>query len=254
MERGERDLQMSAEGNSPGENAQEVGWRAVVIAAAKAQAEQEARTLWHLSEGEPLPFDQRFEHVTQVTALALRLGRALKADREIVEAAGWLHDVRKQERKHALAGAAAARTILGETDFPPSKIDAVVDAISKHEGLFRQEGESPLEPLEAAILWDADKLTKLGVQSVLMSLSTPHVFGKDMAERWRYVAEFADKVLGRTVQSMNTKVARHMAERRYRSTLALLSLWAREAREAGVDLQGDVDFEISLDYNGLSEK
>ena len=47
--------------------------RAVVIAAAKAQAAQEARQLWHLDEGEPLPFDSRFEHVAQVTALALRL-------------------------------------------------------------------------------------------------------------------------------------------------------------------------------------
>jgi uncharacterized protein len=237
-----------------GANNSEATWRSIVIAAAKAQAEQEARSLWHLGEEEPLPFDHRFEHVTQVTALALRLGRALKADLEVVEAAGWLHDVRKGEPQHALAGAAAARTILNTTDFPPDKIDAVVDAISKHEGLFRQKGEPTLEPPEAAILWDADKLTKLGVQSVLSSMSTPYVFGKDMAERWRYVAEFADQVLGRTVESMNTKAARRMAERRYRSTLALLSLWAREAREAGVDLQGDTDFEISLDYDGLSEE
>jgi uncharacterized protein len=232
----------------------EAKWRAVVIAAAKAEAEQEARKMWHVDDEEPLPFDYRFEHVSQVTALALRLGRALKADLEIMEAAGWLHDVRKQEPNHALAGAAAARTILADTDFPPDKIEAVADVISKHEGLFRPLGAPPLEPLEAAILWDADKLTKLGAQSILMSLSTPHVFGKDMAERWRYEAKFADQVQGRTVESMNTKPARHMAERRYRSTLALLSLWAREAREAGVDLQGDVDFEISSDYDGLSQE
>jgi uncharacterized protein len=229
-------------------------WRAVVVAAAKAQAAQEARKLWKLEEGEPLPFDARYEHVAQVAALALRLGRSLHADLEIMEAAGWLHDVRKGEPQHALAGAAAARTILAATDFPPDKIEAVAEVISKHEGLYRKEGEPPLQPLESAILWDADKLTKLGVQSVLMSLSTPHVFGKDMAARWRYVAEFADQVLGRTVKSMNTKPARHIAERRYRSTLALLSLWAREAREAGVDLRGDVDFEISFDYDGLSEE
>jgi uncharacterized protein len=239
---------MSSEGKGP------QPWREVVMAAAKAQARQEGQKLWRLDEGEPLPFDYRFEHVSQVTALAIRLARALKADLDIVEAAGWLHDVRKGERDHALAGAAAARTILAATDFPPAKIEAVVDVISKHEGLFRKAGEPPLEPVEAAILWDADKLTKLGVQSVLISLSTPHVFGKDMAERWRYVAKFADEVLGRTVESMNTKAARHMAERRYRSTLALLSLWARETREAGVDLQGDTHFEISFDYDGLSEE
>ena len=230
------------------------GWRAVVIAACKAQAAQEARALWHLDAGEPLPFDYRFEHVAQVTALALRLARVLGADLEVVEAAGWLHDVRKQEPRHALAGAAAAREILAATDFPPDKIEAVFEAIRQHEGLYRPAGAPPLQPLEAAILWDADKLSKLGVQSVLSSLSTPHVFGKDMAQRWRYVAEFADQVLGRTVESMNTKPARHMAERRYRSTLALLSLWAREAREAGVDLQGDVTFEIPSNYAGLSQE
>lgn len=229
-------------------------WREVAIAAAHAQSAQEARDLWHLDAGDPLPFDYRFEHVEQVTALAMRLGRALHADLEVLEAAAWLHDVRKQQPKHALAGAAAARDILAATDFPPAKIDCVADVISQHEGLFRPEGALPLTPLEAAILWDADKLTKLGVQSVLMSMMTPHVYGKDNAARWRYVAEFADQVLGRTVQSMNTKPARHIAERRYRSTLALLSLWAREAREAGVDLQGELNFEISLDYDGLSQE
>jgi uncharacterized protein len=229
-------------------------WRAVVLAAAKAAASEEGRQLWHTSAGEPLPFDYRFEHVAQVTALALRLARALNADLEVVEAAGWLHDVRKQEASHGMAGAIAARALLAATDFAPAKIDLVAEAIRQHAGLYREPGAVPLEPLEAAILWDADKLTKLGAQAILIHLSTPFVFGQDMAERWRDSAEFADKVLARTVESMNTKPGRKMAERRYRSMLALLSLWAREAREAGLDLQGDFDFEISLNYDGLPEK
>src|SRR4051794_33035406 len=53
----------------------QAGWRVVVMAAAQAQALQEGRVLWHVAEGEPLPFDARFEHVRQVTTLALRLGR-----------------------------------------------------------------------------------------------------------------------------------------------------------------------------------
>jgi uncharacterized protein len=100
-----------------------------------------------VSEGEPLPFDYRFEHVAQVTALALRLARALGADLEVVEAAGWLHDVRKGQPSHAQAGANAARTILAATDFPPAKIEIVADAISKHEGLFREPDAPPLQPL-----------------------------------------------------------------------------------------------------------
>jgi hypothetical protein len=103
-------------------------------------------------------------------------------------------------------------------------------------------------------LWDADKLSKLGVQSLFISLSTPHVHGKELPERWRYAAGFAVKVLSRTVKSMNTQPGRQLAERRYRDMLALLSLWAREALEAGVDFQEEVDFEISFDYDGLSQK
>lgn len=232
----------------------EAAWRAIAIAAAQAQAWQEGRCMWKAGEGEPLPFDYRFEHVAQVTGLAMRLAHELHADLEIVEAAAWLHDVRKEELSHGLAGAAAARTILAATDFPPAKIDAVCDAIRKHVGLYRDENVAQLQPLEAAILWDADKLTKLGVQSIFISLSTPHVYGKEMPERWRYVAEFAVKVLSRTVKSMNTQPGRQMAERRYRDMLAVLSLWAREAHEAGVDFQGDLDFEISFDHNGLSQK
>jgi uncharacterized protein len=249
---------MSGDRRMANDNAQP-GWRAVVMAAAKEQAAQEGRHMWHrylgqMDEGEPLPFDYRFEHVAQVTALALRLGRILDADLEIIEAAGWLHDVRKEEPSHGMTGAEAAREILAGTDFPSVKIDAVAEAIRRHVGLYREPGAPPLEPVESAILWDADKLTKLGAQSILISLSTPHVFGKNMVERWRYVAEFADQVLGRTVESMNTTPGRKMAERRYRSTLALLSLWAREMREAGVDLQGENTFEISSDYDGLSEE
>jgi hypothetical protein len=45
-----------------------------------------------------------------------------------------------------------------------------------------------------------------------------------------------------------------MAARRYRSMLALLSLWAREAHELGIDLQGDFQLEIPSDYDGLSEE
>ncbi len=232
----------------------EPAWRAVAIAAAQAQAQQEGQRLWKVAEGEPLPFDYRFEHVAQVTGLAMRLAQELDADLEIVEAAAWLHDVRKEEPSHGVAGAAAARTILAATDFPPAKIDAVCNAIRTHVGLYHDEHVAQVEPLEAAILWDADKLSKLGVQSIFISLSTPHVHGKDMSERWRYAAEFAVKVLSRTVKSMNTQPGRQLAERRYRDMLALLSLWAREALEAGVDFQEEVDFEISLDYDGLSQK
>jgi uncharacterized protein len=115
------------------------------------------------------PFDYRWEHVRAVVRLATRLAECTGADRDVCEAAAWLHDVgrpRSQERRtsHGIEGAAMARDILAQSDFPPDKIEAVVDAIAKHSGL---ETSDVIEPLEAAVLWDADKLTKLGATIVL---------------------------------------------------------------------------------------
>ena len=228
-------------------------WRGVCRAAAADQAAGEARHVWG-SDITPPPIDTRWEHVTQVVGLALRLAQAPGADAEVVEAAAWLHDVRKDVPSHGIAGAAAALEILAGTDFPPAKAAAVADAIRKHVGLFRAPDAPPLTPVEAAVLWDADKLSKLGVQSIVLTLSSAAVQGMDLAQRWRYVAEFVEKVLSRTTACMNTRPARRLAERRYRDMLAVLSLWAREARESGVELKGELAIEVPSDYDGLSEE
>jgi len=231
----------------------ERAWRGVCRAAAAAQAAEESRHDWSHVTGVP-PLNYRWEHVTQVVALAQRLARRLGADADVTEAAAWLHDVRKEMPSHGLAGAAAAQELLVDTDFPAEKIDIVADAIRQHVGLFRSQDAPPLEPLEAAVLWDADKLSKLGVHAVMLTLSTPAVQGMDLAQRWRYAAEFAKSVLSRTVTSMNTRPARRMAEKRYRTMLNVLSLWAREMRETGVELEGEFALEIPSSYDGLSEE
>jgi uncharacterized protein len=138
-------------------------WREIVQGAALDASLQEARRRYGT---EQLPFNYRWEHVRAVVRLAMRLADLTGADAEIVEAAAWLHDIRKRGRddNHGVNGAAAAREILAETDFPAGKIDAVADAIAQHVGLISHE---PVEPLEAAVLWDADKLAKLGATAVI---------------------------------------------------------------------------------------
>jgi uncharacterized protein len=139
------------------------GWREIVQGAALDATLQESGRRYGT---EHLPFNYRWEHVRAVVRLAMRLARLTGADAEIVEAAAWLHDIRKRGRDdhHGVEGAAAARKILAETDFPAGKIDAVTDAIAQHVGLISHQ---PIEPLEAAILWDADKLAKLGATAVV---------------------------------------------------------------------------------------
>jgi len=144
-------------------------WLEVARAAAQRQAMAEARHLWGVRAGAEPPFNYRLEHIRSVVGIALELAAATGADHEVVLAAAWLHDVSKafaEERGdgHGLRGAARARAILRRTDFPREKIDAVAHAISCHVGLFRDE---PTEPIEAAILFDADKLSKLGAASLI---------------------------------------------------------------------------------------
>lgn len=229
-------------------------WRAACMAAAQAQAAAEGQRAWTQAASSRVAYDYRWEHVAQVTALAMLLAQQLGADLEIVEAAAWLHDVRKEQPSHGVVGAVAAREILAATDFPPAKIDAVADAIGRHVGMTRPPGAPPLSPLEAAILWDADKLSKLGVQAIAATLSGPGVQGKPLVERWHYMAEFTRTVLSRTVASMNTAPARELAGHRYARMVALLRLWADESNESGVPIQGEFDFEIPLDYAGLSQE
>src|SRR5687767_11210787 len=123
-----------------------MNWRDVVQHKAQTAAQAEATGVGRV-------MNYRWEHVQAVVRLARWLARETGADAEVVEAAAWMHDIAKGQPQHAAAGAVAARGILLETDFPADKIERVVEAITHHEGLFR---ETVLEPLEAAVLWDAD--------------------------------------------------------------------------------------------------
>lgn len=208
-----------------------VPWRTTIRALAQQRAEDEARQAWQIGEDEAIPFNYRWEHVQAVVGLALHLAGELDADREIVEASAWLHDICKVLPNHSVAGAEEAAQVLGESDFPQAKIPAVTDAILRHAGLYRREGASPMSPVETAILWDADKLSKLGVQSIIYSISAPYHVGKSLAERRAAVKQFAEETLSRTVASMNTLPAQRIAARRYAEMMEALTFWAYEENE-----------------------
>lgn len=205
-------------------------WRTLCRQQAAAQAEQEARTVWKLSVDQPIPFNHRWEHVQEVVELAMWLTKLTDADRDVVEAAAWLHDICKEQPKHAIAGALEAERILAATNFPVHKIALVTQAIRQHEGLKRPAGAPPLHPLEAAILWDADKLSKLGVQALAYLLSTGYLAGQTLAERRRYCQDYVEHKLEHTVVSMNTVPARRLAQQRYQEMLIIVEMWAREEK------------------------
>jgi uncharacterized protein len=190
--------------------------------------------VWGVARDARIPFNQRWEHVQDVVRHALWLSRELGADVDVAEAAAWLHDIRKVDPDHGAAGAAAATRILTDSDFPAEKIEPVAHAIRHHVGLYRSKGAPPIEPLEAAILWDADKLPKLGVRALAFGLSTTYATNKSLAQRHDDIREFVTTALCRTVESMNTVLARHLAERRYDDMMAVLEMWAREETETAL--------------------
>lgn len=184
-----------------------VPWRAGVRALAEQRADLEERARWSC---EP-PFRYRWEHVQAVVSLALRLAAELGADAEVVEAAAWLHDIAKGDAGHAASAAAEAPAILAQTDFPAHKIAAVAQAIALHAGFVKHH---TVEPLEAAVLWDADKLTKLGATAVALSIGLGLSFpdGRTLADMVRANGAWSDSA--GIVASMNTEPGRRLAEAR----------------------------------------
>jgi len=76
----------------------------------------------------------------------------------LAQLAGLLHDIRRQEKDHALKGAEEAAVILAEFDLSEGERAAVVQAIRNHEA-FKPEVplEDPSLQVLSDALYDADK-------------------------------------------------------------------------------------------------
>jgi uncharacterized protein len=208
------------------------GWRRAVKEVMHDATEREVRRRHGSADAS---FNYRWEHVTAVVTLALRLAKLTGADAEVVEAAAWLHDVRKDSKNdHPKEGAEFARKFLPQTDFPAHKIERVARTIADHMGLWR---EKPLTELESMVLWDADKLAKIGLTAAFhwtgWALAGSKLRGvNELIERGR-LADWQEK----TVASMHTKPARKAAKRRLK---AYRKLWDNlEIELRGDDLEPD---------------
>ena len=207
------------------------GWEALCRALADKRSRQEEELDWGLPADAPLPYRYRWEHVKDVVENARLLARRLDADEDACVAAAWLHDIRKLEDQHGRRGADEAVRVLESTDFPPHKIGTVEIAIRLHEGFSSGRRTQPLEPLEAAILWDADKLTKLGVPQLAHILGTARAMHLSQAERLELAAAYTLAFVAKTAESMNTEPALRVARRRYREMVAFVQTWRRQTED-----------------------
>jgi len=164
-------------------------------------------------ESEVPLFNYRYSHVSQVVTVAKQLAKATGADMDIITTAAWLHDFAKPGMGdvpgHGEASAKDAREILLKEGINPDSVERICDTIRKHVGLTL---DSPLEPVEAQILWEADKLVKLGVtvfahMIVYMQKATPGFSLKDLADELRNYLGLAERI----AVSMNTKRAQDLA-------------------------------------------
>lgn len=196
----------------------------------KAMKEATKRELVTRHGSTQTSFNYRWEHVKAVVTLAKRLAWLTNADKDVVVAAAWLHDIRKETKDdHPREGAIFARNFLPTTDFPPEKIEHVAQVIEQHMGLWR---EDPLTDLEAMVLWDADKLSKIGLTAAFhwtggaLAGNKPRelegLIEKSRSADWQY----------KTVASMHTEPAKRAAQRRLD---AFNELWA----ELDAELNGD---------------
>lgn len=179
---------------------------------------QEAQKYWSSPAAHGAPyFNYRLEHVQQVERDALRLFATTNAVEDILLAAVWLHDRFRPQYEgdqHAARAAAWANEHLSALGFPAEKTAAVAYAIEHHVDL---PGAIPENAVEARILWDADKLTKIGPLNIVSYLCSHPAFpdqkitfsslallGLEKLERARRLAE-----------SLYFELAREIARERY---------------------------------------
>ena len=159
-------------------------------------------------------FDYRFDHVQEVVRIAKRLAKYSDANLDVVVTASWLHDISKPGRggppKHGEVSAKMAREILQKKELDPDFINQVCYAIEKHVGLTLDE---PLDTIEAQIVWEADKLNKLGASGLLHHIIggmqyKPGLSSIEIAVNIRKFIEIAERIS----TSMDTPLARKMAK------------------------------------------
>lgn len=109
-----------------------------------------------------------FKHAQQAKDLAVKIGKAEKADLSIITASALLHDVGKciEDKNHARHSANLARKFLEREKFETRFVEEVVYGITCHE--YAWQGRLDLlTTIEAKVVADADMLCSLTALGIL---------------------------------------------------------------------------------------
>jgi len=178
------------------------------------------------SRGLSTVFHYRKEHTLTVVGLARKIAEKTGADMLTCEVGAWFHDLgkcydsrlspednRKRQKNHGLYGAEEAREFLSQKKADPDFIEEVYIAIKEHVGLTRKENK-PMTPLSAAVIWDADKLSKIGWSAWLHFLA--YTCNREREEQSLLELLHRDglETMEMIFRNLNTEIAKKMAEKR----------------------------------------
>jgi uncharacterized protein len=190
----------------------------VVIGAALAAPSSAANTDWrtHVRQFALEHFRNPawgFSHCVRDYELARKLAAQDKValDDDVLYAAAYLHDMaafapwdrEKEGIDHADEGARIVNTVLEQTDFPRSKIDAVRGAIRTH--MYERDPAG----LEAKYLHDADALDWLGAIGVarIFGLVDPNGGDPDGPKAAQMLEDYLAKVPTRVLSPAGQRLA-----------------------------------------------
>ena len=208
--------------------------REIVVTSTRKAAIEEWRDA---AENQRVPlYNYRLDHIDEVVDLAKELAAGTNANLEVIVISAWLHDLAKPgvggipAKHHGVVSAEMATEILAAEKVDRKVIDQVVDVIEKHVGLTIKE---PLEPIEAQILWEADKIMKLGMIGFIQGLLNGiRLFpGRSMTEIAGGLNEFIPLATEIT-QCMVTKRGKELAKERL-NTFKVLTQYLDDELQVG---------------------
>jgi len=111
-----------------------------------------------------------WEHVERVFNLAVHIAQKENAGLNVVKAAALLHDIGRKAQDesngkvcHAAKGAELSREILERLGYPTEFTERVVHCVAAHRF---SKNDLPPASIEAKVLYDADKLDRIGAVGI----------------------------------------------------------------------------------------
>lgn len=149
---------------------------------------------------------QDWEHVERVYNLSYLISQQEEADIDLCQVGALLHDIGKViGEPHNLTGRGRAKVLLRGMRYPSQRIERVLKIIENHS----MDNWGLLGSLEEKVVWDADKLDRIGAIGL-----TRAFYRKGQARMDLHDLSVYKKYVQMSLERLNTKTAKDMAKKR----------------------------------------